>query len=110
MSASIEYQTIKDEAGNPAFVVIPYTEFLRLCERAEHLVPQEVVELVVMEEMSPTRAWREHLGLTQAEAASRMDISQPAFAQMEAPSAKMRKSTLRKIAEALGIHVEQLDF
>lgn len=110
MSTPIEYQTIKDEAGNPAFVIIPYAEFLRLRERAEHLVPQEVVEHVVMEEMTPIRAWREHLGLTQAEVASRMDISQSAFAQMEASSAKVRKSTLRKIAGALGIHVEQLDF
>lgn len=75
-----------------------------------HLVPQEVVERVVMEEMTPIRAWREHLGLTQGEVASRMAISQSAFAQMEASSAKVRKSTLRKIAGALGIHVEQLDF
>jgi hypothetical protein len=32
MSTPIEYQTIKDQSGNPAFVVIPYTEFLRLRE------------------------------------------------------------------------------
>lgn len=42
MSIPIEYQTIKDEAGNPAFVVIPHAEFLRLREQVEHLVPQEV--------------------------------------------------------------------
>jgi predicted transcriptional regulator len=110
MNTPIEYQTIKDEAGNPAFVVIPYAEFLRLREQAEQLVPHEVVELVIMEKMTPIRAWREYLGLTQTEAASRMAISQSAFAQMEAPEAKVRKSTLRKIAGAFGIHVEQLDF
>lgn len=63
-----------------------------------------------MEEMTPIRAWRERLGITQAEAASHMAISQSAFAQMEGSSAKVRKSTLRKIAGALGLHVEKLDF
>ncbi|MFZ5812176.1 MAG: helix-turn-helix domain-containing protein [Thermodesulfobacteriota bacterium] len=29
------------------------------------------------------RAWREHLGLTQAEAAARLHVSQSAYAQME---------------------------
>jgi transcriptional regulator with XRE-family HTH domain len=60
-----------------------------------------------MEEMTPIRAWRGHLGLTQAEVASRMDISQSAFAQMEASNTKV---TLRKIAGILELHIEQLDF
>ncbi|EOX4867150.1 TPA: helix-turn-helix domain-containing protein, partial [Haemophilus influenzae] len=54
-------------------------------------------------------AWREHLGLTQAEVASRLGISQAAYSQHE-NSQTLRKSTRIKIATALGINSAQLDF
>ncbi len=53
-------------------------------------------------------AWREYLGLTQAEVATRLGISQSAHAQQES-SEKLRKSTREKIAAALGITDTQLD-
>jgi len=56
----------------------------------------------------PARAWREHLGLTQAEVAERLGISQSAYAQQES-SARLRKSSREKIAAALGITPAQLD-
>ena len=55
------------------------------------------------------RAWREHLGLTQAEVAARANMTQGAYAQME-NSAKPRRASLKKIAKAMGLTVEQLDF
>jgi predicted transcriptional regulator len=48
------------------------------------------------------------LGLTQAEVAARMDVSQSAFAQVEAPEAKPRMNTLKKVAAALELAPEQL--
>ena len=69
-----------------------------------------MVERVILGKLTPIRAWREQLGLTQAEVATRMGISQAAFAQIEAPGARPRKSTLRRVAQALGIQLEQLDF
>lgn len=59
--------------------------------------------------MSAVRAWREYLRLTQAEVAARMGVSQAAYAQMESAK-RPRKATLARIAAALGIDVEQLDF
>ena len=53
------------------------------------------------------RAWREYLGLTQDEVATKMGITQSALAQIEA-SSKPRKATRQKLALALGINVEQL--
>ena len=41
--------------------------------------------------------------------AQRMDITQSAYAQLEAKKTS-RKSTREKIAAALGIEAEQLDF
>jgi transcriptional regulator with XRE-family HTH domain len=57
---------------------------------------------------SPSRAWREHLGLKQAEVAARMGISQPAYSQQEEKK-RLRESSRDKIAAALGIKADQLD-
>ena len=69
-----------------------------------------MVERVIITKLTPIRAWCEHLGLTQTEVAARMEISQAAFAQLEVPEARPRQSTLRRVAQALGIQLEQLDF
>ena len=106
----LSYQTIKDANGAIQYVVIPYADFLRLSSKVETAVPNEVVERVIMGKLTPIRAWREHLGLTQSEVAARMGISQAALAQLEAPEAHPRKTTLRRIAQALSIQLEQLDF
>ena len=104
------YQTIRDASGAIQYVVVPYADFLRLESKQSALVPNEVVERVIMGKLTPIRAWREQLGLTQAEVAGRMAISQAAFAQLEAPEARPRKSTLRRVAQALGLQLEQLEF
>lgn len=106
----LSYQTIKDASGAIQYVVVPYADFLRLSSRVETAVPNEVVERVIMDKLTPIRAWREHLGLTQSEVAARMEISQAALAQLESSEARPRKSTLRRVAQALGIQLEQLDF
>lgn len=59
---------------------------------------------------TPACAWREHLGLSQRTVAERMGVTQPAYAQMEAPDSKPRKNTRERIAAALGVLPEQLDF
>jgi len=53
------------------------------------------------------KAWREHLGLTQAEVAARLGISKAAYSKLE-NSTRQRPSTRRRLAEALGISAEQL--
>jgi DNA-binding XRE family transcriptional regulator len=106
----LSYQTIKDANGAIQYVVVPYADFLRLSSKLETAVPNEVVERVIMGKLTPIRAWREHLGLTQSEVAARMEISQAAFAQIESPGARPRKTTLRRVAQALGVQLEQLDF
>jgi transcriptional regulator with XRE-family HTH domain len=52
-------------------------------------------------------AWREHFGLTQADVAGRIGITQAAYAQMEGVK-RPRKATLEKVAAAMGLDVEQL--
>jgi transcriptional regulator with XRE-family HTH domain len=69
-------------------------------------IPHAVVSAEV-DGASATRAWREYLHLTQAEVAARMGVSQAAFAQMET-TRRPRKVTLQKVADALGLTLDQL--
>ena len=108
MNAPTNIQVLNDAAGNPAFVVIPYDDYLKQLTNREELIPHDVVSRAV-DGATPVRAWREHLRLTQAEMAARLGISQPAYAQQE-NSERLRKATREKIAVALGISVFQLSF
>lgn len=110
MNAPTNFQTILGEDGKPAFVVVPYNTFRRMTGGfTPGTIPNAVVGLAFDEGMTPVKAWREYLRLTQAEVATGMGISQAAYAQMEAAK-RPRKTTLEKIAAALGVTVEQLDF
>lgn len=108
MNARTNIQVINGPDGKPAYVVIPYAEYIAEHDAERGLIPHEVVSATVDGE-TPARAWREHLGLTQVEVAMRMGISQSAYAQQES-SEKLRKSSREKIATALGITSNQLDF
>lgn len=107
MNAPTNIQILKDAKGKPAFVVIPYSEYLSLSKQNAPTIPNAVVDKVINKDMTPIRAWREHLGLTQTEVAHRLGISQSAYAQQEAKE-PVRKATREKIAQALGIAAEQL--
>lgn len=111
MNAHTDYQVIKDKNGNPAFVVLPYADFQRIMHPIDTQsgVPSEVADLAFDNGWPALRAWREYLGLTQSEVAERLGISQSAYSQHES-SQSLRKTTRAKIAAALGIYPEQLDF
>jgi DNA-binding XRE family transcriptional regulator len=108
MNAPTNIQLIHGPDGKPAFVVIPYTDYIQAYTQDRDLIPHEVVSATV-DGATPVRAWREYLKLTQAEVAARIGISQPSYAKQEASNA-LRRPTIGKIAKALGIVVEQLDF
>src|SRR5581483_679338 len=104
MIKRINIQTISQN-GEPAFVVIPYQEFLKIypnwdsVEINDATVPHDVVGIMVKKDVSLLQAWREHLGFTQKEVAQKLGISQAALSQIEAVDSKPRKETLRKLAE-----------
>ncbi|MBF0482595.1 MAG: helix-turn-helix transcriptional regulator [Desulfovibrionaceae bacterium] len=110
MSARTIKPQVLEHDGEPMFVVLPWIEYKRLTEKEDDRVriPLDVAEIATMEDKSLIRAWREHLNFTQGEVASRIGVSRAAFAQMEAKGGKPRRATLTKIAQALGVKVEQL--
>ena len=128
MSVHTNHQIVTHN-GTPIAVVIPYEEYLHLTrlEGVEdhedilsdaeievvrndpHTIPDDVVGMMQKNKFSIIRAWREYLGLTQGDVAKAMKVSQPVYARMESGKVKPRISTLRRIAEALGIDAAQLD-
>ncbi|WP_334067690.1 helix-turn-helix transcriptional regulator [Burkholderia cepacia] len=109
MSKSLPVQIINGPDGAPAFVVIPYADYVAQRRAARDLIPHELVTRVVFDGSSPARAWREHLGLTRAEVARRIGISRSDYAKQEKRE-KLRKSMRKKVAAALDITIAQLDF
>jgi DNA-binding XRE family transcriptional regulator len=111
MSVHTDVQIIVQE-GRPAFVVIPYNDYIRLrrpfVPEDGESVPNDVVWLTIDKGYTLVRAWREYLRLTQKDVAEKMGITQAALSQMESGEKKLRKATLEKLAQALGISVEQI--
>lgn len=108
MNMPTNIQIINGPGGEPAFVVIPYTDYVASRNTEKSMIPHDVISRSV-NGATPVRAWREHLGLTQADVAERLGISQSAYAQQES-SSRLRKASREKIAAALGIEAAQLDF
>ncbi|MEI7866372.1 MAG: helix-turn-helix transcriptional regulator [Candidatus Methylumidiphilus sp.] len=108
MTAPTNVQTILGGDGKPAYVVVPYDDFIKLRGAVRPgTIPNTVVGRHVMEGVSLLQAWREYLMLTQAEMAERMGITQAGYAQIESAK-RPRKATLEKASAALGITTEQL--
>jgi ribosome-binding protein aMBF1 (putative translation factor) len=113
MNARIDFQTIVGKDGKPQFVVVPYATFNKLVKQQavdSESIPNEVVGAVLTKGHSVVRAWREHLGMTQAQLAKKMQLTQAAVAQFEVPGAKLRKASRDKISKAMGISSELLDW
>lgn len=112
----IEHQIIY-QGDKPAFAVVPYPQFLELMARAEECqrsgnervtIPHDVMVAHLQGGVSLVKAWREYLDLTQEEVASRAGMSQPAIVKLESPQARPRRTTLAKLAKAMGLQLEQL--
>ena len=99
--------------GQPSHVLVPLERYLAMTGHSEAtppegyvFVPPEVA-LLVDDEASPLRAWREYLKFTQEEVALRMGITRSAYTQME-HSGKPHRFTLERAAKAFGIELEQI--
>jgi DNA-binding XRE family transcriptional regulator len=105
------HSLVSDADGRPLAVIVPIEDYRALMAEQimndDAVIPHEVV-MLLGKYKSLIRAWREYLGLTQIEAARRINVSQPTYCQMEADSVRPRLDTLKKIAGAFGIKLEQL--
>lgn len=105
MNIPASHHVIRHE-GLPVAVVVPYGDYVRAFETEDVTIPHEVVMRSI--DVSLIRAWREHLGMSQAEVAARMGVSQPAYQKLEDKEARPRLATLKKIAAALNLDIRQI--
>ena len=112
MNEHINHQIITQN-GKPAFAVVPWDEYQRLlrnqvdADDSDIWFPNDVVKANIRGD-TLVKAWREYFGLTQEELADRAGIKQPSLARLERGDSTPRKSTLKKLADAMDISVEQL--
>ena len=97
-----------EQNGKPVFAVIPFDEYIKLLASEDVTIPHEVVGLVVKKGMNLVKAWRTYLGITQSEIAKKAGITQAALSQMENTENTLRTATLKKLAKAMGLSVDQL--
>lgn len=100
-----------EQDGERVFAVLPYQDYLSLIGETDDskvYFPEEVANMVLLEEVSLLAAWCKHLKVSQAELAKRMGVTQGTISQMERPDSKPQRATIEKAAKALGITPEQL--
>jgi len=113
MKEHTNHQIITQD-GKPAFAVVPWDEYQKLlsnqidADEEDVWFPHDVIKATMVGGDSLIKAWREHFGLTQDELSKRAGIKQPSLARLERPDANPRRATLKKIADAMGLTVEQL--
>ena len=118
-------QAIFDDAGRPAFAVIPWHEYERLTntasdallsdeelydranEAGEESLPIEVADRILAGD-SQVRVYRNHRGMTQHELASAAGINPVYLSQIERRKRSGSTRTLAALAQALGVTVDDL--
>ncbi|RLV60968.1 XRE family transcriptional regulator [Parashewanella curva] len=104
-----DVQIIK-HGGAPAFAVVPYELWLSMTQsQASHAdIPQAIIELKHKHNCSLISAWRRSKRISQVKLAEAVGVTQSAIAQAEKVGNQPQAGTLEKIAEALGVTVDQL--
>jgi DNA-binding XRE family transcriptional regulator len=71
-------------------------------------LPGEVVDRIVFSKENPVLVYREHRGLTQDKLAQKAKVSQATIAEIETGRKKGSIKTLKAIADALGVPLDDL--
>ncbi|MEE4237375.1 MAG: helix-turn-helix transcriptional regulator [Anderseniella sp.] len=88
--------------------VLEATEILaRIKAGAEELVPSSVVDRL-LSGASPLEVWRQHRGMSQRQLAQVSGVNRIQIIDIEAGRKTGSVHTLKKLAEALGIDIEDL--
>jgi len=85
------------ENERPAFVVLPYQDYIKLAADDDELIPFDVADYIA----NPIKAARIEAGLTQAELAERLEVSQAYIAKVEAPAHKPSDKLKMRIDAAI---------
>lgn len=78
-----------------------------LASGEEELIPADMLDRMLAGE-SPVKLWRQHRGLTQAALAAMADLSEGYLSQIETGKRDGTVESFKRIAEALGLTVDDL--
>ncbi len=96
------------ELAEMAEDVIAYDEAKRkLAKGDDELVPAEIADRLTSGE-NPIRVWRDYRGLSASALAEKAGITQPFLSQIEGGKREGTVTTLRRIAEALSVAIDDL--
>jgi DNA-binding Xre family transcriptional regulator len=105
----LEGRGIADPTGSPAELTLKPSGSL-LAQEIRAAIQHQYLIAAEKGEISKIRAWRVVRGLDQAELASRAGMTQPEISRAERPGqvARMKGETLRRVAQALQIRIDDL--
>lgn len=122
-SQIIEPQIIEKD-GEPTFAVLPIAEWQRLMQRLADLEDANEIEAIandphrrtipgsvvrrLLDDEQPLKVWREQRGLTRAELATKTGLTPGHIAHIETGRRQGTADTLRRLATALDVTVDDL--
>lgn len=102
-----EYEALLDAAEDVADIAAVEDFKRRLAAGEEEMLPAAIVERLIAGE-SPVRVWREHRGLTASALAEASGVGQGFLSQIETGKREGTVTTLKKIAAALDVTLDDL--
>ncbi|MDB5474041.1 MAG: transcriptional regulator [Devosia sp.] len=105
--ARAEYERLLEAAEDLADIAAYGRVKAALTEGKEELIPSELVDRMIDGE-SPLRVYREYRGLTQSALASASGVNRVQIADIEAGRKSGSIGTIRKLADALKLSIDDL--
>ena len=102
-----EYHALLGAATNLADLRAHDRAMAAIARGDEELVPAAFAKRLIAGE-SPVRVWRELRGLTQTALATASGVNRPQIANIESGAKSGSVATLRKLADALGVGLDDL--
>ena len=102
-----EYKALRDAAENLADLRAHDRAMAAIARGDEELVPEAYATRLIAGD-SPLRVWRELRGLTQAALSTAAGVNRVQIANIESGAKTGSIATLRKLAEALGVGLDDL--
>ena len=102
-----EYQALLGAATDLADLRAHDRAIAAIARGEEELVPEAVAKRLIAGE-NPLRVWREMRGLTQAALATASGVNRVQIANIESGAKTGSVATLRKLADALGVGLDDL--
>lgn len=98
-----EYQEIIEDAGDLALARRAMAE-----SEGSPAMPSKLFEAILDGTLHPLAAWRKTVGLTQAELAARAGVRTASVSDIESGKSDPRLSTLKALAAALKLEVDDI--